>query len=240
MVIPAPPAPPACEGTDPTIFDQTDWQNTNLGISICERCPVRAWCLETVDPARGNFDGIAGGHVWVDGKIKWSIPGDTIATNYLERRNISTVHHQRFDPNMIRRLAAGDLHPRQLNKAERIAAAREIYASEDTTLREVAERTGVPQTTLIRAIGVDPDKVNAAYRTRLANVGATQESIPTDRHDRTAINEFLQRKRKWYTLNVIERCHAAYTMVHDSNKHVSTAIALAHVTREEYVRHTPA
>lgn len=239
-MIPKPPAKPACEGADPTIFDQTDYKNTSIGLRICERCPVRAWCLETVNPAQGNFDGIAGGHVWLDGKIKWAIPADPIATNYLERRNIDTVHHQRFDPNMIKRFAAGELHPLQLNRAERIAAAREIYRSEDTTIREVAERTGLPHTTLTRAIGVDPDKVNASYRTRMENIKAIQAAVHDDRLDPIAIAEFVHRKRKWYTLNVIERCRAAYQIVNAGQKHVSHAIDYAHVTREEYLRHTPA
>ena len=234
MVIPAPPAQPACEGADPVVFDQTDWQNTTLGLSICERCPVRAWCLETVDPAQGNFDGIAGGHIWVDGKIKWSIPGDEIATNYLERRNIDTVHHQRFDPNMIKRFAAGEVHRLQLNKAERLAAAREIYRTEQTSIRKLAERTGVPNTTLARVLDVNPANANAAFRTLQARVDATQDMIPEDRTDLNAITEFIARKRKWFTLNTTERCIAAHEMVRTGTNPPSRAIERAHITREQY------
>jgi hypothetical protein len=240
MVIPAPPAPPACEGADPTIFDQTDWQNTNIGISICERCPVRAWCLETVDPARGNFDGIAGGHVWIDGKIKWSIPGDEIATNYLERRNVDTVHHQRFDPNMIRRFAAGEVHRQQLNRSERLAAAREIYRNENVTIREVSERTGVPKTTLTRSLDIQPENTTAAYRTVKARIDATQQSIPPDRLDTTAINDFLAGQRKWWTLNTTERCVAAHQMVRTGTNPPSRAIERAHITRNEFDNTTTA
>jgi hypothetical protein len=234
MTIPAPPAKPACEGADPTVFDQTHFQNTSLGLGMCERCPVRAWCLETVDPANGNFDGIAGGHVWVDGKIKWAIPGDEIATNYLERRNINTVHHQRFDTTMIKRFTAGEVHRLQLNRAERIAAAQEIYRQGSVTIRELAEHVGVPKTTLTKAIDVDPDKVNAAYRTVRANIEAIQESIPDDRFDNNAIAEFMHRQRRWYTLNVRERSQAARQMVAQGWKHVSQAIDVAHITREQY------
>lgn len=236
MVITRPPAKPSCEGADPTIFDQTDWQSTGIGLSICETCPVRAWCLETVDPAKGNFDGIAGGHVWIDGRIKWAIPADPIATNYLERRNVDTVHHQRFDQNMIRRFAAGEVHPLQLNKTERLAAAREIYRKENLTIRAVAERTGVPKTTLTRSIDVEPDKASAAYRTVKARIEATQQTIPTDRVDTTAINDFLAGQRKWWTLNVTERCLAAQQIVRSGSNPPSRAIERAHVTREQYDR----
>lgn len=63
---PEPPATPRCQGEDPYIFDN-EW-TYGMALGMCEECPVRLWCLRQVDPARSYFDGVAGGHVWKEGR----------------------------------------------------------------------------------------------------------------------------------------------------------------------------
>jgi hypothetical protein len=100
----------------------------------------------------------------------------------------------------------------------------------------VAERTGVPKTTLTRSLDIQPENTTAAYRTVKARIDATQQMIPPDRLDTTAINDFLARQRKWWTLNTTERCIAAHQMVRNGTDAPSRAIDRAHVTRDEYER----
>jgi len=41
-------------------------------LTICQHCPFREQCIQRVQPRRSRFDGICGGHLWLDGQI-----GDT-------------------------------------------------------------------------------------------------------------------------------------------------------------------
>jgi hypothetical protein len=234
------PAKPACEGADPVAFDQTEYQNTSHGLNICANCPVRAWCLDQVDPAQSFFDGIAGGHVWIGGKIKWTIPNDEIARNYLERRNISTVWKQRFEPNMVQRFLNGEAEPMQLSTTERIAAAKKIYQDGNLTREQVAQRTGLSNTSLARVIPIDRDRTSKAWETKWARIEEAQAAIPETRLDHVAIAEFVLGKRKWYTLNTTERCFAASQIKHSRGKPLSHALEIAHVTIDQYRQVIPA
>lgn len=230
-----PPGKPACQGADPVAFDQTEYQNTSLGLGICATCPVRAWCLETVDPAKSFFDGIAGGHVWIGGTIKWSIPDDEIARNYLERRNISTVWRQRFEPTMVQQFLLGAAHVTELSRDERIAAAKQMYRDTyDLTVEQVAERTGLPTSTAYRLIEPKTTKTSDQWKTKRRRIEQAQADIPENRLDHVAISEFVLGKRKWYTLNVTERCFAAAQIVNSKGKHLVHAEEIAHITREQY------
>lgn len=230
-----PPGKPACQGADPVAFDQTEYQNTSMGLQICAECPVRAWCLETVDPAKSFFDGIAGGHVWVGGTIKWSIPGDEIARNYLERRNISTADQKQYESSMVRQFLLGVADATELTHHERISAARALYRDTyDLTVEQVAERTGLPTSTAYRVISPDNAKTSDQWKTKRRRIEQAQAEIPADRLDHVAISEFVLRQRKWYTLNVTERCFAASQMVNSQGKHLVHAEEIAHVTREQY------
>lgn len=81
-----PPAPPACEGQDPWFFE--DEFAREYALNICKACPVRLWCLNWVNPARMYYDGVAGGHVWSDGKVlaKHSDVTDPVLTLYLQTK----------------------------------------------------------------------------------------------------------------------------------------------------------
>lgn len=61
-----PPGQPACEGADPLLFEFDLFYDQAM--QICETCPVRAWCLRQVDPARHTYyEGVAGGYPWQNG-----------------------------------------------------------------------------------------------------------------------------------------------------------------------------
>lgn len=75
----------SCRGKDPQLFDT--FLNPLPALRICDTCPVRSWCLATVDPARSYYDGVAGGHTWREGMLKCSscVKTDPILINYLRR-----------------------------------------------------------------------------------------------------------------------------------------------------------
>lgn len=70
-----PTSQPACDGADPTMFD--DPTKYTMGLVYCLTCPVKAWCLFTVDPARSVYDGVVGGYIWAKGNLSKTM-NDTI------------------------------------------------------------------------------------------------------------------------------------------------------------------
>lgn len=57
------------------------------GLNICRTCPVRAWCLRQVDPARYTaYEGVTGGYVWKHGLPELPDPLDHTLTAYLATR----------------------------------------------------------------------------------------------------------------------------------------------------------
>lgn len=82
-----PPETPACQDTNPDYFDMDFMYPAAL--AICEPCPVKLWCLRQVDPARSYFDGVAGGHVWYEGKVQGKLTDpttDPLLNIYLDER----------------------------------------------------------------------------------------------------------------------------------------------------------
>lgn len=80
-----PPDHPACVGEDPQLFE------FNLffaaAIDICSTCPVRAWCLRQVDPARHTvYEGVTGGYAWKNGYPQQGNPNDPILAAYVSSR----------------------------------------------------------------------------------------------------------------------------------------------------------
>jgi hypothetical protein len=66
---PPPPAPPACDGSDPRTFDTTDPVLAHDVITIyCDTCPIVAWCMDLVRPDRSYYDGVAAGALWRNGR----------------------------------------------------------------------------------------------------------------------------------------------------------------------------
>ena len=61
-------APCTSPWINPSIFDA--FLEPATALSICALCPVRLWCLKLVEPASSHYDGIAGGHVWREGKLQ--------------------------------------------------------------------------------------------------------------------------------------------------------------------------
>lgn len=57
----------SCINEDPKAFDTVNWLNAEA-LEICRDCPVQDLCLETVNPIRTFYDGIAGGFLWLNGR----------------------------------------------------------------------------------------------------------------------------------------------------------------------------
>lgn len=85
-----------CRNSDPELFEN-EWLY-DQALALCQTCPVRLWCLQRVDPIRGFFDGVAGGFIWVDGKVKSdhrTNPKDPALMTYLKtRRNSQNRNNQ--------------------------------------------------------------------------------------------------------------------------------------------------
>jgi hypothetical protein len=82
-----PPEDPACKPDDAELFDNEFLYEMALG--ICKDCPIRAWCLEWVDPSNSFFDGVAGGVAWKEGRPLpdfTNIRRDEVLIAYLGRR----------------------------------------------------------------------------------------------------------------------------------------------------------
>lgn len=121
-----PPEKPRCEGEEPTLFD--DQLFFGMALALCNECPVRWWCLNTVDPARNFYDGVVGGHAWHEGKPipKWSdVYGDPVLSTYLGKPKLqptknraAIVNHGKVDEFLV-----GKRGWRTLNFMERKQAA---------------------------------------------------------------------------------------------------------------------
>lgn len=73
-----------CQSMPPAVFDKVDIIDSREGLEACRGCSAKLACLLAVDPFRSYYDGIAGGYVWVDGRVKeWSaVEIDTIGDYY--------------------------------------------------------------------------------------------------------------------------------------------------------------
>lgn len=88
--VPPMPAPRACEGEHPTVFDIPETRRPILiadkpapwiegrisaALRVCARCPLaaREWCVTSVDPERHETSIIAGGVVWQNGRAVWTL-----------------------------------------------------------------------------------------------------------------------------------------------------------------------
>lgn len=142
-----PPEKPNCLGEDPVLFD--DQLFFGMALAICQDCPVRWWCLNTVDPKRNYYDGVVGGHAWHDGKPipKYSdIYGDPVLTTYMggvvrasQKRPVDNLKVLDF---MVGRVAWT-----RLTVDERVEAARRM--KRQGTTPELAEKfTHLPKTTI--------------------------------------------------------------------------------------------
>jgi hypothetical protein len=94
-----PPAPAACAGADPQLFDiypsggnhvvltrpprvaPTIARQVGDALSYCATCPLatQAWCLDTVRPRDSGASIVAGGIVWSKGRPVWSVEDEARA-----------------------------------------------------------------------------------------------------------------------------------------------------------------
>lgn len=135
-----PPAPPACDGVDPVIFDYPS--TPHGGLALCSICEVRSWCLREVDPARHFFDGVAGGHVWTNGKPNphlTDLEGDEVLQLYLATRP-KMRRGPELDHAAIALFVEGTLPWNRLSKAERVEAAK-LMIRKGIGVGEVQTRT---------------------------------------------------------------------------------------------------
>ena len=73
----------ACETQFPDLFDAFYKAEALPALAICRTCEYQVECLKQVNPAESNYDGIAGGYVWTNGKVKdWSIFDDSHLVAY--------------------------------------------------------------------------------------------------------------------------------------------------------------
>ena len=56
----------SCAGLRPVCDDPI---YPEYALTLCETCPVKRTCLDVVDPAYSFFDGVAGGLVWLEGRL---------------------------------------------------------------------------------------------------------------------------------------------------------------------------
>lgn len=127
MATPQPPGDPACVGTDPYVFDN-EW-TYGMALGICKPCPVKAWCLQTVDPAKNYYDGVVGGHVWKEGVAvhRFSDTTEPILRLYLDSRLPPSQRSRPVDEQKINDLMVGKLPWSRVTLAERLEAALRLY-----------------------------------------------------------------------------------------------------------------
>lgn len=153
---------PNCEGMDPLIFDIPEFAPT--AIDACNDCKVRAWCLKQVDPAKNYYDGVAGGHQWLDGRIlhRWSDPDkDQIVQLYLgskRRKANMPVNSPR-----VRDFMVGKIGWHKLSIAERQEAVRRMAAQ------------GTPQELAAKYTNLDPIQVAGIYKTTIKRTGQSNK-----------------------------------------------------------------
>jgi hypothetical protein len=58
-----------CATSDPWLFDQTTIDLAQPGLSYCARCKFWQECDDLVAPKKSNYDGIAAGKMWRNGKV---------------------------------------------------------------------------------------------------------------------------------------------------------------------------
>lgn len=159
-----PPAKPSCEGWEPELFDQTAYNKTALGLSVCSTCPVRAWCLDHMDPANNDYDGIVGGYVWKHGLVLNGDTTDRTLTDYLDG------HADRNPPNKVDELAvelflAGQLEWTKLNSADRVAAAIHLYTTTNLSRHQIMEKCHLSGATFqIKVAPSNPTRSQAERR----------------------------------------------------------------------------
>jgi hypothetical protein len=132
MKMTPPPATPACAGSPPEWFDI--WDEPGLALSVCAECPVRQWCLNTVDPLRSHFDGVAGGHAWHEGEHRGGDLFDAELQLYISRvnprhRSAGIIDATRIDHTAVRSFLEGKLPWHLLNQDERVMAAKHLIDS---------------------------------------------------------------------------------------------------------------
>lgn len=117
-----PPAEPACAREEPTIFDVEF--TFPMALAICATCPVRSWCLNTVDPARNYYDGVVGGHAWHDGKpmLRYSDTTDPALQLYLKNRRRNLKRHD-WDRRKVDDFLVGKIQLQALNNHEKLMSA---------------------------------------------------------------------------------------------------------------------
>lgn len=59
-----------CAREDHTLFMASDYYTASPALMVCGACPFRKQCLTWVNPARSWYDGVAGGVLWLDGKLQ--------------------------------------------------------------------------------------------------------------------------------------------------------------------------
>ena len=79
----------ACETQFPDLFDSFHKAEALPALAICRTCEFQLGCLKQVDPATSGFDGVSGGYVWANGRVKtWSVKDDGPLNEY--RRWLTT------------------------------------------------------------------------------------------------------------------------------------------------------
>jgi hypothetical protein len=58
-----------CRDADPWLFDQSNLDLAQPGLSYCSGCPFWENCESLVEPSKNHFDGICGGKIWRNGRI---------------------------------------------------------------------------------------------------------------------------------------------------------------------------
>ncbi|MBT2366195.1 hypothetical protein J7E88_12965 [Streptomyces sp. ISL-10] len=60
---------------DDATADSLRTPQTRALLVVCQECPFRSRCIALVMPRRSRFDGICGGRLWLDGKIRDTCKG---------------------------------------------------------------------------------------------------------------------------------------------------------------------
>jgi len=145
----------ACIGVHPEFFDIPEFYPTAL--EVCKPCPVRLWCLQLVDPANSYYDGVAGGHVWQNGKPVDSERTDPPLKMYLASlpKELPTITIRRHvaepDYFAVEALMNGHIHHSKLTADEKRIAVRKLI-QEGKSYSEVLDITGVSKTIYVRIL----------------------------------------------------------------------------------------
>lgn len=108
----------SCANEEPRLFDTMNWLNAPA-LQICRNCPVKELCLETVNPVRTFFDGVAGGFLWLNGralvKEYLSLPASVRPyanyrgiVNYLEKIGVAAKQLEAPDHKINRCVKCGE------------------------------------------------------------------------------------------------------------------------------------